>query len=220
MVNHFQSFESFMKCFSVWVLGLLASGMGWAQTSFTEPTRVFLMHSSGNHLEAGSDDGGWIEASTKGSPQQMTLVPDGQGYYTVQVADEPRFLSLAGQWNSKFVGSSSGDETKWAIEPGMSEFVKLRCKANGRYLGTDSNDAHSKVFTDKNGADMKHLWYFSQREEDAPDRHAQLHGQSAAGAPAVRRLGCVALLVGWTVWQVDGPQNRRDCHVAGQSDGA
>ncbi|MBR2154513.1 MAG: hypothetical protein IJ901_07865 [Bacteroidaceae bacterium] len=157
-----------MKCFSVWVLGLLASGMGWAQTSFTEPTRVFLMHSSGNHLEAGSDDGGWIEASTKGSPQQMTLVPDGQGYYTVQVADEPRFLSLAGQWNSKFVGSSSGDETKWAIEPGMSEFVKLRCKANGRYLGTDSNDAHSKVFTDKNGADMKHLWYFSDNVRKTP----------------------------------------------------
>ena len=39
-----------------------------AQTSFSEPTTLYLMHSSGNHLEMGTDNGGWIEASTKSSP--------------------------------------------------------------------------------------------------------------------------------------------------------
>ena len=32
----------------------------WGQTGFTEATKVFLMHSSGNHLERGTDEGGWI----------------------------------------------------------------------------------------------------------------------------------------------------------------
>jgi O-glycosyl hydrolase len=46
--------------------------------------------------------------------------------------------------------------------------VKLRCKANSKYMGTDSNDGHSKVFTDKSGSDMKHLWYFSHDVRQSP----------------------------------------------------
>ena len=54
-----------------------------AQTSFSEPTKIYVMHSSGNHLEMGTDGGGWIEAPTKSSPQQLTLIPDGQDPYEV-----------------------------------------------------------------------------------------------------------------------------------------
>jgi O-glycosyl hydrolase len=140
----------------------------FAQTDFSEATTVYLLHSSGNHLEMGTDDGGWIESPTKSSPQQMVLVPDGQGYYTIQVAGQQKFLSLSGQWNSKFITDASGDEAKWAIEQAMSQFVKLRCKANNKYLGTDSNDAHQKVYTDKNGSDMKHQWYFGDKLNAAP----------------------------------------------------
>ena len=131
-----------------------------AQTTFNEATTVYLLHSSGNHLEMGTDEGGWIESPTKSSPQRMILTPDGQGYYNIQVAGRQKFLSHSGQWNSKFIDDSSIDEAKWAIEQAMSQYVKLRCKANNKYLGTDSNDAHQKVYTDKNGSDMKHLWYF------------------------------------------------------------
>ena len=137
-----------------------------AQPSFTEPTTLYVMHSSGKHLERGSDDGGWIEAPTKSNPQKMTIIPLGQGYYNIQVGSV--FLSLSGQWNSKFISSSTGDEAKWTIEAGAGQYVRLRCKANNKYLGTDSNDAHQKVYTDKSGSDMKHLWYFSDNVRQAP----------------------------------------------------
>ncbi len=145
---------------------LLLSTVAGAQTSFTQPTTLYIMHSSGNHLERGSDDGGWIESPTKSSPQKMTISPVGQGYYTIQTGN--MFLSLAGQWNSKFIASSTGDEAKWAIESASGQYVKLRCKANNKYLGTDSNEAHQKAFTDKSGSDMKHLWYFSDNVRQAP----------------------------------------------------
>ena len=150
----------------VMIVAVLATALG--QTSFSKATTLYLMHSSGNHIECGTDDGGWIEASTKSSPQQMTVTPDGQGYYTIQVAGQEKYLSQSGQWNSTFITTASGDEAKWAIEQAMGQYVKLRCKSNNKYLGTDSNDAHQKVFTDKNGSDMKHQWYFSENVKQAP----------------------------------------------------
>lgn len=150
--------------FVVW----LVSAALMAQTSFSETTTLFLLHSSGNHLEMGSDDGGWIESPTKSGPQRMVLIPDGKGYYNIQVEGQQKFLSLSGQWNSKFIADASTDDAKWAIEQAMSQYVKLRCKANNKYLGTDSNDAHQKVYTDKNGSDMKHLWYFGEKVNAVP----------------------------------------------------
>lgn len=136
------------------------------RTSFTEPTTLYLMHSSGNHLERGSDGGGWIESPTKGNPQQLTIIPDGEGFYNIQA--DGQFLSLAGQWNSKFIDDASGDEAKWSIEEGLGQYVRLRCKANNKCLGTDSNDGHQKVYTDKSGSDMKHQWYFSDDVRQEP----------------------------------------------------
>ena len=146
----------------------LVCSMLWGQTSFTEPTTLFVMHSSGNHLERGSDGGGYIESPTKSSPQQLTLTPVGQGYYSIQVAGKQQFLSLTGQWNSTFVANASADEALWAIEAASGKFVKLRCKANNKYLGTDSNDGHQKVYTNKEGNDVKHLWYFSDNVRQTP----------------------------------------------------
>ena len=150
------------------VILCLVSLVAWGQTSFSEPTKVFVMHSSGNHLERGSDGGGWIEAPTKSNPQQMTIIPDGQGYYNIQTTDGDQFLAFASPWNTTFVSDATLDEAKFFIEQASSQFVKLRCKSNGKYLGTDSNDAHAKVFSDKNGSDIKHQWYLSDRVNETP----------------------------------------------------
>lgn len=157
-----------MKVYFVTALFCLMGSFVWGQTSFTQPTTLYLMHSSGNHVEMGSDNGGWIEAPTKSSPQQVTIVPDGQGYYNIQAAGQSLYLALEGQWNSKFIASATAAAAKWTIEPASGRFVKLRCKSNNLYMGTDSNDGHSKIFTDKNGSDMKHLWYFSDNVKQAP----------------------------------------------------
>ena len=147
---------------------IAATVAAMAQTSFSEPTTLYILHSSGNHLEMGTDNGGWIEASTKSSPQKMVIVPDGKGYYNIQVSGKEMFLSKAGEWNTKFIADSSLDEAKFTIEQGMSAFVKLRCKANNGYLGTDSNDGHQKVYSNKDGSDIKHLWYFSTKVDATP----------------------------------------------------
>ena len=157
-----------MKVYIVTALFCLMGSFVWGQTSFTQPTTLYLMHSSGNHVEMGSDNGGWIEAPTKSSPQQVTIVPDGQGYYNIQAAGQSLYLALEGQWNSKFIASATAAAAKWTIEPASGQFVKLRCKSNNLYMGTDSNAGHSKIFTDKNGSDMKHLWYFSDNVKQAP----------------------------------------------------
>ena len=157
-----------MKVYFVTALFCLMGSFVWGQTSFTQPTTLYLMHSSGNHVEMGSDNGGWIEAPTKSSPQQVTIVPDGQGYYNIQAAGQSLYLALEGQWNSKFIASATAAAAKWTIEPASGQYVKLRCKSNNLYMGTDSNDGHSKIFTDKNGSDMKHLWYFSDNVKQAP----------------------------------------------------
>jgi O-glycosyl hydrolase len=156
------------KCLLFLATTMVAAVAGWAQTSFSEPTTLYVMHSSGNHLEKGTDNGGWIEASTKSNPQKMTLIPDGTGYYSIQVDGQKAFLSQSRQWNTVFVADSSLAEAKFLIEPGMSQYVKLRCKSNNKYLGTDSNDGHQKVFSDKDGSDMKHLWYFGSKVNATP----------------------------------------------------
>ena len=68
-----------VKRLSALMVTCLMSVVLWGQTSFTEATKVFLMHSSGNHLEMGTDGGGWIESPTKSNAQQMTFIPVGQG---------------------------------------------------------------------------------------------------------------------------------------------
>ena len=133
-----------------------------AQTSFSKATKIYLMHSSGNHLERSSNDGGIIVAATKSNPQQMTFIPDGKGYYSIQSGTAAKFLSLSGQWNTTFVADSSQAAAKFAIES-SNNYVKLRCKANNKYLGTDKNDSGSSVYADKSGSDIKHLWYFSDK---------------------------------------------------------
>ena len=102
-----------MKNYLISIVLLLSASLTWAQTNFTEPTTLYLMHSSGNHLEKGSDDGGWIEAPTKSSPQKVTVIPAEQGFYNIQTGE--KYLSLSGQWNSKFITSPAGYEAKWAI---------------------------------------------------------------------------------------------------------
>ena len=138
-----------------------------AQTSFSKATKIYLMHSSSNHLERGSNDGGIIVAATKSNPQQMTFIPDGKGYYSIQSGTAAKFLSLSGQWNTTFVADSSQAAAKFAIES-SNNYVKLRCKANNKYLGTDKNDSGSSVYADKSGSDIKHLWYFSDKVNALP----------------------------------------------------
>lgn len=153
-----------MRRFLLLGLTLLTTGLPiGAQTTFSEPTTLFLLHSSGNHLKRGSDQGGYLEAPSASRPQQMTIIPDGQGYYSIQAAGSNLFLAKVGSWNTAFVEDSTLATSKFSIEQVNKAYIRLRCKENNRYLGTDSNSPDAKVFSDKNGSDLKHYWYFSDQ---------------------------------------------------------
>ena len=150
------------------ILTLATSSIAWAQQKFDKPTTLFLMHSSGNHIEMDAEGGGRIQAPTKSNPQKMVFIPDGKGYYSIQVEGQARFLAQTGSWNTAFIEDSTSDNTKYTIETASKYFVKLRCKSNSRYLGTDSNAADSKVYSDKSGSDILHHWYFSEKVNQTP----------------------------------------------------
>ena len=151
------------KCFFCLYLCLMAVGVCKAQPHITEPTQVFLMHSSGNHLKKGNDNGGYLESATAANPQKMTLTPDGEGYYTIQTSNGNQYLSKLNAWNTTFVSEATSDDTKFSLEPALGSYLLLRCKGNGLCLGTDSNDPEQKVYSDKNGSDMKHYWFLSDK---------------------------------------------------------
>ena len=133
-----------------------------AQVQFTELTTVFVMHSSGHHLKMASDYGGQLEAATASNAQQMTIVPDGKGYYYIK-EKSGRYLSKLNTWNTSFVTTNTSDDTRFSFEQAQGAYIRIRCKGNGLCLGTDNNDADTKVYSDKNGSDMKHYWFFSDK---------------------------------------------------------
>ena len=155
------------------LLGILLTGWLTAigQTQFTTPTQLYVMHSSGHHLKMDDSRGGRLEAADAESPQRMTLIPDGQGYYSIKADGQDLFLSLSGNWNTLFTPDSSAAAAKYAIEQATGNYVKLRCKSNNRYLGTDAADAEAKVYSDKSGTSQLHQWYFADSpfDEVLPD---------------------------------------------------
>ena len=56
----------------------------------------------------------------------------------------------------------------YAIENSGKFFIKLRCKYNNKYLGTDGTTASSAVYSDKDGTDTRHLWYLTTDVHQAP----------------------------------------------------
>ncbi|MBP5771434.1 MAG: RICIN domain-containing protein [Bacteroidaceae bacterium] len=144
------------------LLGMAVVVTAQSQTSFTTPTTLFVMHSSGNHLKMASDESGQLEAATVANAQRMTIVPDGNGYYYIKSMGQ-RYLAKVNAWNTSFVTDSATDDALFSFEQAQGAYIRIRCKGNGQCIGTDSNDAGTKVFSDKNGSDIKHFWFFSDK---------------------------------------------------------
>lgn len=153
------------------------------QPQWSAPTKVFLMHSSGNHLKMDEANGGRLEAPTAEHPQRITFIPDGKGYYSLQADNADLFLSLSGSWNTLFIADSASSQAKFAIERATGSFVRLRCKANSKCLGTDGSSAEQKVFADKSGSDILHYWYFA----DSPTAEAPCDTITYPVVPMVRQ---------------------------------
>ena len=63
-------FLTLLATFSLFCISL------YSQPQFAVPTRIYVMHSSGNHLEMNDAGGGIIASPTASARQQMTMIPD------------------------------------------------------------------------------------------------------------------------------------------------
>ncbi|MCD8318219.1 MAG: hypothetical protein LUC45_04955, partial [Paraprevotella sp.] len=132
------------------------------------PADFYLMHSGGNHMAKGTDGGAILQSPDAPGAQMMHFVPDGKGYYTISPVGGTGYLSLSGQWNTLFSADASSDASKYAIEKSGNSFIKLKCKANQKYLGTDNTTAGAKIYSDKDGTDTRHLWYLAENPAQEP----------------------------------------------------
>ncbi len=138
----------------------------FAQSQVTKPdpaVKYFLFHTSGNVLGSASDGKATIQSALTNNTQLLQFVSDGAGYYWIKLANQQKYLALSGSWNTYFVTDSTTDASKYALEKVSSVFSRLKCKSNGKYLGTDNTAAGSSVFSDKSGADGNHYWYISEK---------------------------------------------------------
>jgi len=131
-------------------------------------TGYYLIHSSGNVVVKSSDNRAIIKVVSGTDDQMLQFVPDGTGYYWIKPKGQNRYMALSGSWNTYFITDSTTNNSKYAIEEFSSSYVLIKCKANGKYLGTDNTTSGSYIYSDKDGTDGKHHWYISEQYDSAP----------------------------------------------------
>lgn len=143
--------------------------LGFAQVLVPDPnTSYYLFHSSGNVVGENAESRAIIQNPSNGKDQLVQFVPDGSGYYWVKLLGQQKYMALSGSWNTYFISDSTTDASKYSIEPFSSTFMRLKCKANGKYLGTDNTTSLSNIYSDKSGTDSKHYWYISKEIAEIP----------------------------------------------------
>ncbi len=141
---------------------------------FAQTTETYVNHSSGLVLAFNAEkDRGVIVAPGNSIAQKLTLVSntDGTCGIACTMSDgSHRFLALTGSWNTTFQTDSTADEARFNIEStDKGQFIRLRCKKNGKYLGTDNANDGSSVYADKSGSDAKHWWYLAEQADEEPE---------------------------------------------------
>ena len=151
-------------------LAIASPGLLCAQ-DITAPTAYYLMHSSGLHLAKNSEGRAWLEAADVDAPQMLTFTPTSDGYYTIE-APEGGFLSLSGSYNASFLDNGTANNAQFSITPVNDFYIKLKCRGNNKFLGTDSSEPGSFAYADKSGTDTRHYWYLTTDPtvEPEPDR--------------------------------------------------
>lgn len=123
--------------------------------------KYYVIHSSGNILGIGADNRALLLKSTDAAVKQLTLVKQSDGSYTFGL--DGKFLSLgtANGWSTYFLDDSADPRAHYQIEKSGS-YVKLKNMSTNGYLGTDDSAAGAFAYSNKNGADTKHLWKLSE----------------------------------------------------------
>lgn len=130
----------------------------------------YLIHTSGCHLGYNASQGTAQLVAAEDYSQKVTLKAEADGYFSVKIEGTDGYLSqsTSNSWNTT-LSSQVDDRSLFAFESAGTGLLKVKCKANGKYLGTDDAVAGAYVFCDKSGADMRHYWILGDRPDAKPD---------------------------------------------------
>lgn len=129
----------------------------------------YLVHTSGYHLGYNAKNGNAMLYSSSDVTQRIKLTST-DGYYTLQIEGVDGYLALntSDGWSTCFVTDVT-DVALFSIETVKKNIVKLKCKKNNKYLGTDDTTEGAYIYCDKNGSDLRHQWSLSSSPTDVPD---------------------------------------------------
>jgi len=153
----------------LWALLILVPVFGGAQEQ-----EVYVKHSSGLVLtyDAAKDRGVIVEP-TNALACKLKLFPNDDGSVSIAYTTESGeclFLALSGNWNTTFQTDGSAAVAHYFIEEtGTSNYIRLRCQSNKKYLGVDNTTDGSSVFSDKNGSSQLHYWFLADTPDAKPD---------------------------------------------------
>lgn len=138
--------------------------LSFSQTTLPVTAKTYyLIHSSANVIGMNPDGRAVIQDSSVGGGQVLQFIPDGSGYYWIKAQGQKKYMALSGSWDTFFIADSTTSASRYAIEKLSNTIVTLRCKSNGKYLGTDLANTGSYVYSNKSGVDPKYCWCISER---------------------------------------------------------
>lgn len=134
---------------------------------------VYVKHASGLVLTYdASKDRGVIVVPANKLARMLQLLPNSDGTVSIATTEDglQRYLALTGSWNTTFQTDRNAEAAHYYIEStGRSNYIRLRCKGNSKYLGVDNTDDGSSVYSDKNGSSQLHYWYLADTPDAQPD---------------------------------------------------
>ena len=133
----------------------------------TTPGDYYLIHSSGKHISKNRDGRVILEDLKETIPQLLTFTPKDNGFYNISISDN-EYLSLKGSYDAYFLHDPSSPVSQYAIHQVGSFFIKLECRSNNKFLGTDGISEGSYVYSDKEGNDDLHYWYITTDPNKRP----------------------------------------------------
>ena len=80
--------------------------------------------------------------------------------YFIKSVSQNKNVAKTGDWDTE-LSSSTGNVAKFSIEECGGEYVRFKCANNNLYLGTDAIAPGSNVYSDKNGKETLHYWFFA-----------------------------------------------------------
>lgn len=138
---------------------LLIVAMLAAQLSVAAQMRqgyVYIANCQGNLISPSADGKAVLTTPQKAARLYAKAVSG--GYYELLCGNDRLTLSDKDGYTMLFSKAGGGDAALFKAEKADDGMTRLRCKKNGKCLGTDSFGNGAQLYGDKNGADDRHLW--------------------------------------------------------------